>query len=96
VWTRQSLESQPMVAITREKCCPSSELNPSNPEKAVEVMDGLWGDWVLSNGSMDMLRIFITSRVPDPDEESRSSLRKQRFLPRTRFICGPSPQKPCR
>lgn len=47
--------------------CPL-ELYSSDPERVKKAFYALWDDWIQSNGTINMLRIFVNGRVLDPSE----------------------------
>ena len=47
--------------------CPL-ELYSSDPERVKKALYALWDDWVRSNGTINMLRIFANGKVLNPNE----------------------------
>ena len=47
--------------------CPL-ELYSSDPGRVKKALYALWDDWVQSNGTINMLRIFVNGRVLDPSQ----------------------------
>ena len=47
--------------------CPL-ELYSSDPGRVKKAFYALWDDWVQSNGTINMLRIFVNGRVLDPSQ----------------------------
>jgi len=53
--------------------CPL-ELYSSDPERVKKALYALWDDWMGSNGTINMLRIFVNGKVLDPSEVCAVSL----------------------
>lgn len=47
--------------------CPL-ELYSSDPERVKKALYALWDDWIQSNGTINMLRIFVNGKTLDPSE----------------------------
>ncbi|KAF9644104.1 hypothetical protein BDM02DRAFT_3157274 [Thelephora ganbajun] len=57
--------------------CPL-ELYSPDPERVKKALYALWDDWVQSNGTINMLRIFVNGKVLDPSKVNAVSLSNPR------------------
>ena len=60
--------------------CPL-ELYSPNPERVKKGLYALWDDWIQSNGSINMLRVFANGKVLDPSDVNALSLLNPRKIP---------------